>query len=86
MISSLEILFLTDCVWLQDHATLPWQQNSTPSQHYYASFIALDDIPTGAFSYRPRDLHIYTSFTFISFPLAVDLMDLIDCVYILVQG
>ena len=33
--------------WHMDHATLPWQQDSTPSQHYYGAFIALADIPTG---------------------------------------
>lgn len=33
--------------WHMDHATLPWQQEFSPSQHYYASLIALDDIPTG---------------------------------------
>ncbi len=33
--------------WHMDHATLPWQQEHKPSQHYYASLIALDDIPVG---------------------------------------
>jgi hypothetical protein len=30
-----------------DHATLEWQQASTPSQHYYGCLIALADIPSG---------------------------------------
>ena len=30
-----------------DHATLPWQQALTPSQHYYGCLIALADIPAG---------------------------------------
>ena len=41
--------------WHMDHATLPWQQNFTPSQHYYASLIALDDIPVGLAPFTVAD-------------------------------
>lgn len=33
--------------WHMDHATLPWQRACTPSQHYYSSMVALDDVPSG---------------------------------------